>query len=305
MNVLAQPASYQLDVYEELRQLASDFFDYDWTQLAATPRTNVLLCGSTGVGKTFLCRQLARDLHLPMIDLEYSNWVVTGASMRGALQTLRMLYRFVEQNDSGLITLDELDKIGDAAGNTDWTRSVHLELFSILDRRVLPGIIEGIEHNDDKLFTLSPDEIERRLRCNYFVLGCGAWQHLWRRPPVAGFSSAQSHEQDAPTYEELSATVRPEILNRFRTPALLLPPLSRQNYVTLLDDVLTRLPPEFGPLMRAHAAQSLDDAVGNQRGYRWIENLVADAIRTLRLSAQSDKTRSPLTALEAQQPVSV
>src|SRR4051812_8578020 len=107
MNVTSRPASYQLAAYEELRELARDFFDYDWSGLSVTPRTNILLAGATGVGKTFLCRRLASDLNLPLLDLEYSNWVVTGANSRGALQTLRMAYRFVEQHERGVIALDE------------------------------------------------------------------------------------------------------------------------------------------------------------------------------------------------------
>ena len=282
MNPNARPARYQLAAYTELRELAADFFDYDWTKLSVTPRTNVLICGSTGGGKTFLCRRVAQDLDLPMIDLEYANWVVTGASIRGALQTLRMLYRFIEQHEKGVIALDEIDKVGDAASTSDWTRSVHLEIFSILDRRVLPGVIEGIELNDEKPFTISSEEIERRLRCNYLIFGSGAWQHLWRRPAIAGFRPV---EQDNPTYHELSSSVRPEILNRFGARPLFLPPLSRADYLDLLEETLARLPPEFCTPMRLQAECSLEEAVENQRGYRLIEGLVTDAIRTLRTSS--------------------
>lgn len=207
MNTTSTPAGYQAEVYKELRDLAADFYDYDWTTLPVTPRMNVLICGATGCGKTYLCHHLAEQLALPIIDLEYSNWVVTGASVRGALQTLRLLYRHIEQHERGIIALDELDKIGASDATSDWTRSVHLELFSILDRRILPGIVEGIDADDDRLFVVTPAELERRLRTNYLILGAGAWQHLWNKPPTVGFRSKAPADDDRPEYQHLAKSV--------------------------------------------------------------------------------------------------
>ncbi len=279
------PAGYQAEVYQELRELAADYFDYDWTTLPVTPRTNVLICGATGCGKTYLCRHLAKQLRLPIIDLEYANWVVTGASVRGALQTLRLLYRFIEQNDRGIIVLDELDKVGSSDATSDWTRSVHLEVFSVLDRRILAGVIEGIEANDDKLFVLTSEQLEQRLRTSYLIIGAGAWQHLWHPSATAGFSREVTPESAPPEYKQLVQSVRPEILNRFRSDLLFLPPLARGGYVALLNETLLKLPVEFAAIMRDRSERTIDEAVTNQRGYRWIETLVSDAIRQLRIGS--------------------
>ncbi len=285
MITTAKPVGYQSGVYQELRELARDHFDYDWHDLAVTPKTAVLICGSTGSGKSFLCRQLALGLDLPFLDLEYSNWVVTGAGARGGLHTLRLLYRFIEKHQRGVIVLDEIDKLGTADGASDWTRSVHVEVMALLDRRVLPGIIEAAEDNyEERNYSLTAEELQQRFRQGYLLIGAGAWQHLWRQSLTAGFgSSAITHNE--PTYEELVRVVRPEILNRFRSCILFLPPLMVAEYEALVNETAKRLPPEFGPLIYEAAARSLREAVETQRGFRWIEELVAGAVRILRTSS--------------------
>jgi hypothetical protein len=284
VNVAARPAQYQLSAFNELRELAADYYDYDWPALPVTPRMNVLICSSTGAGKTFLCAQLARELKLPRLLLTFGNWIVTGARARGGLQTLSLLYSFLDRHERGIIAIDEIDKLGFQDSGGEWTRAVQLEIFSVLDKVVLPGIIEGAQHSEDgPLFSLRREDIERRFARGYLVVGSGAWQHLWRAPTAAGFAS-RSNGAQRPTYDQLLQTIAPEILNRFRSKILFLGPLTKVDYESLVEDTLGRLPKEFGPLIREAATRSLDEAVRTQRGYRWIEELVAAAIRVLRVS---------------------
>ncbi len=282
-SVVQEPAHCQKAVYAELRALAADFYDYDWHSLAVTPRTNALICGASGGGKTFLCRLLARELEIPFLDLEYSNWIVTGASTRAGIHTLKGLYRFLDRNPRAVIAIDEVDKLGQDA-HTDWTRSIHVELFSVLDRRVMPGIIENVDASEEAAFALPADEIQDRLRRGCFICAGGAWQHLWRRNRQAGFAGDQTAAPVQPSYHELLEAIRPEILNRFRGTLLFLPPLTSGQYDALLEEVISRLPPEFGPFMRSAATRSVAKAVDTQKGFRWVEELVADAVRALRIA---------------------
>ena len=282
MSVSGKPVNCQRAVYNELREIAADFFDYDWSSLPIVPRTNVLLVGSTGGGKTFLCRRLAADLGLPLLDAEYANWVVTGAGARGGMHTLRLIYTFVQRHARGIIVLDEADKIGTDQAS-DWTRSVHLEIFALLDKRILSGVIEGGDPNENSpRFRMTGEEIQARLLRGHLVIGAGAWQHLWRRVPSAGF--AQVNASQLPTYKELVEVIRPEILNRFNSKVLFLPPLSRLDYQCLLEEALHSLPENFRPVIRQAALTTIDQAVETQKGFRWLEELVAEAIRVVRPS---------------------
>ena len=296
MNVFGKPVSYQLAVYHELREIAADFYDYDWSSLPIAPRTNVLLVGSTGGGKTFLCKRLATELGLPLLDVEYANWVVTGAGTRGGMHTLRLIYTFVQRYARGIIVLDEVDKIGTDQAS-DWTRSVHLEVFALLDKRVLSGVIEGGDPNESSSrFRMTGEEIQARLLRGHLVIGAGAWQHLWRRVPSAGFAEVNEHASQLPTYKELVELTRPEILNRFNSKVLFLPPLSRLDYQSLVEETLRSLPESFRPIMTEAARATLDQAIEMQKGFRWIEELVGHAIRVLRSSAPKNALTREIAA---------
>lgn len=292
MNITGKPVGYQRGVYDELCEIAADFFDFDWSSLAVAPRMNVLLCGSTGGGKTYLCRRLAAQLGLPLLDLEYAGWVVTGANSRGGAHTLRLAYNFVQRHARGIICLDEVDKLGSAQETSDWTRCVHLEVFSLLDRRVLAGVVEGADPSDDApRFRMKSEEIQSRLRHGHLVVGAGAWQHLWRRVPAAGFGQTEPAPQ-LPAYNELAELIRPEVLNRFHSQVLFLPPLARADYESLVQEILPELPESFRPIITEAARVTVAQAVATQKGFRWIEELVGHAIRAVRTSA--DKTNLTL-----------
>ena len=285
MNATGAPVSYQRAVYDEIREIAADFFDYDWSSLPITPRTNVLLVGSTGGGKTFLCRRLAAELGLPLLDVEYANWVVTGAGTRGGMHTLRLVYAFVQRHTRGIVVLDEVDKIGTDHETSDWTRSVHLEAFSLLDKRILPGVIEGTDPEGVPRFRMTAEEIQVRLVRGHLIVGAGAWQHLWRKAPFAGFGRSEDRTVELPTYRELVQTIRPEILNRFNGKLLFLPPLCHTDYQSLVEETLPYLPENFRPIIGEAALATIDQAVEMQKGFRWIEELVTCAIRVVRTSA--------------------
>lgn len=284
MNTAARPAQYQLSTFHELGELAADYYDFDWRSLPVTPRMNVLICSGTGTGKTFLSEQLARELGIPRLLLTFGNWIVSGARARGGLQTLPLIYSFIDKHERGIIALDEIDKVYSQEASGEWTRAVQLEIFSVLDKIVLPGLVEGAQHNDDgPLFTHRREDIERRFARGYLVVGSGAWQHLWRAPSAAGFGSP-SNQCRLPSHDQLVQTIPPEILNRFRADILYLGPLTKADYESLVKETLLRLPHEFGPFIREAAARTLGEAVRTQKGYRWIEELVASAIRILRVS---------------------
>ncbi len=183
---------------------------------------------------------------------------------------------------------------------TDWTRSVHLEAFSILDKRVLAGVIENADASDDQpRLLMTAEQIEERLVSGYLMTGSGAWQHLWRKHEAAGFGQQKPCRRPLPTYKELVACLRPELLNRFRSDILFLPPLAHDDYNALLEEILVRLPAKFRPTMTAAAVSTLDAAVETQKGFRWVEELLSIAVRDVRRS-RCDPPRVQAHALEDQ-----
>ena len=289
-----KPAFYQEAVYEELRELARDYFDFHWHDLPVRPRTAVLIAAASGAGKTFLARHLAAELRLPLLDLQYANWVVTGATSRGAARTLAVLYRFVQENERGVILFDEIDKLGVDDGGSDWTRAVHIEAFSVLDKRIVDGVVEAIAQDPDQsTLILTRKELQQKFVRGFFLVGCGAWQELWGDKATAGFTCASPPTHSRPAYKELLSTLRPEILNRFRSDILIIPPLTRKEYWQLLAETFARLPRKYQEPMERSARDTIDQAIEMRKGFRWIEELLTHAIRTLRNAQTQQEYQDP------------
>jgi hypothetical protein len=289
-----EPAGYQQAVYRELKELARDYFDFNWHDLPVRPRTAVLIAAASGAGKTFLARHLAAELRLPLLDLQYANWVVTGATSRGAARTLALLYRFVQENERGVILFDEVDKLGVDDGGSDWTRAVHIEAFSVLDKRIMDGVVEAIAQDPDQsTLILTRKELQQKFVRAFFLVGCGAWQELWSHQATVGFTCGSSPTHSRPAHKEFLSTLRPEILNRFRSDILVIPPLTRKEYWELLTETFARLPPEYREPMELAARETIDQALEMRKGFRWIEELLAGAIRTLRHSQVQKQHQHP------------
>jgi hypothetical protein len=298
MNSQGEPTAQQRVVYDELKETAADFFDSDWRHLSITPRMNLLLAACSGAGKTFLIRRLAKKLGLPLLDLEWGTWMVTGAKGTGSVHTLRQLYAFVQDNPRGIVVLDELDKMGDENAS-EWTRCVHVEAFSVLDRRVFPAIVERArEDGDQPRIVLTATQLEKQLATDFLIIGCGAFQSLWGKRSSVGFGSDTTSREDIPPSFKLEEFVRPELLNRFNSRILTIPPLTRTGYLELIDEAVRRLPSEYGPFVRDAAMNGVEEAVVAMKGFRFVEEVVASAVRRVRVQHRSPSPKrlfSPTT----------
>lgn len=91
-------------------------------------KSNVLLVGPTGSGKTLLCRTLAKILNVPFAIGDATT--VTEAGYVGedvenlVLKLLREADFEVEIAQTGILYIDEIDKIGRKTGNVSITRDV-------------------------------------------------------------------------------------------------------------------------------------------------------------------------------------
>lgn len=284
----------QREVYRELVESAQDFFFGCWDALPIQPRIAPLVCGSTGVGKTHLVRKLATDLNIPSFAESVGDWILLGCARRGAPPTLPRLYRFIDRNERGIIFLDEIEKLG-AEDGTDWRTFLQMELFSVLDRRISPGVLEDEEA---PRLVLSAEKLGERFRRGFFLVGAGAWQTLWKRSAGSiGFGN-DCHSMRLPTHEELSASLRLEILNRFSHRVLLLPPFSIADYRQIFAEITCHLPPDIQSALGKPNDEAFAEAARSQKGFRFFEELISQAVRTRRISKSVSKS---VAAAEPQQ----
>jgi ATP-dependent protease Clp ATPase subunit len=193
----------QATAYEILREMGELFYFSDWASLPVKPRLNPLCVGASGVGKSFLVRNLAKSMGIPYLRVTPSSWLVIG-SARENTPTLLRIKQFVTDNDRGLIHLDEIEKVsggisgtGNSGSSDAWSRYLVGEVFDLLDRT--PAPVKGHEWTSDLIHKLQHD---------FWFVATGTWQHLWRDVAKAkvGFGGQQDTTSIVAEVQRLVAT---------------------------------------------------------------------------------------------------
>ena len=215
-------------VYNHYKRLAHNA---DENKSVEIEKSNIIMVGETGTGKTLLAKTIAKQLDVPFCIVDAT--VLTeagyvGEDVESILSRLLMVSDYnVEKAERGIVFIDEIDKIARKSDNPSLTRDVSGEGVQQGLLKLLEGSIVNVppqggrKHPDQKYIQVNTQNI-------LFIAGGafdGIKEIIERRlnKQAIGFSSEKINKQEEDVYilDKLDATdlrsfgLIPELLGRF------------------------------------------------------------------------------------------